>query len=102
GWSPDGKLLVLERYRPRPQHGSDLFTIRSDGRGLTRLYGDSGTHNDPAWSPNGRWIVYVRQLPVVPNIHGTSGTIWLLDPRARRARRLTSGRDEYPTWSPDS
>src|SRR5204862_3441779 len=35
-------------------------------------------------------------------IHGTSGTIWLLDTRTRRARRLTSGRDEYPTWSPDS
>jgi TolB protein len=83
---------------------SSLYTVRPDGTSLRRLTvaptrqglgGDSG----PVWSPDGRRIVFERNLPYwgddrfhlasVPAVGGL-------------ARRLTSGPyDAMPTFSPD-
>jgi Tol biopolymer transport system component len=38
---------------------ADVFVIRRDGRGLRRLTRRGGYA--PAWSPDGRWIAFLRR-----------------------------------------
>ncbi|HEY2940732.1 MAG TPA: hypothetical protein VGJ27_13050 [Gaiellaceae bacterium] len=83
---------------------SSLYTIRPNGTGLRRLTvpptrqnlgGDSG----PVWSPDGRTIVFERNLPYWGDDRFRLGAV----PAAGGiARRLTSGPyDAMPTLSPD-
>ncbi len=39
----------------------DIFTIGADGKNLRRLTDADGSYEDPAWSPNGRYLMYVGQ-----------------------------------------
>ena len=57
-----------------------------------------GSDADPAWSPDGRWIAYVRRLP-----GDTIREIWIMRPDGSGAHRLTSlhGTSINPAWSPD-
>ena len=83
---------------------SSLYSVRPNGTGLRRLTvpptrqqlgGDSG----PVWSPDGRRIVFERDLP-----YWGSDRFQLAAVRARGgiARRLTTGPyDAMPTISPD-
>jgi TolB protein len=83
---------------------TSLYTVRSDGTGLRRLTvpptlqalgGDSG----PAWGPNGRRIVFERNLP-----YWGSDRMRLMSVSASGGAptRLTSGPfDAMPAFSPD-
>jgi TolB protein len=64
-WSPDGKWLAFNRgARWRgitfkwPEDGH-IYKLRLSDRKLVRLTKGGPWKSDPAWSPNGRWIVYV-------------------------------------------
>jgi TolB protein len=39
----------------------DIYTIGADGQGLRRLTDADGSYEDPAWSPDGRFLMYVGQ-----------------------------------------
>jgi Tol biopolymer transport system component len=60
-WSPTGRRIVFTSQvfgdRPSPR----VFTVRPNGSHLKRLTGTSRHHSDtsPAYSPNGRKIVFV-------------------------------------------
>lgn len=71
----------------------DLFKIRDDGSGLTRLTGTGG--RDPAWSSDGRWIVYSSCCE-----KQTRG-LWIIDNEGQRTVQLTQGPDSEPDWSSD-
>lgn len=80
-WSPTGEWLALGM-------GGQIYKIKRDGSGLTRLSDHRGGASGPRWSPDGRWISYVasssfpgfnqlmvmdaagRVLRRVANIHG--------------------------------
>jgi TolB protein len=94
----DGNLIAFSRCRlpDSCDAGADIWVIRPDASGLTRLTRD-GTHNDsPSWSPDGRRIAFVSGL-------GRFDTIWTMKANGTGMRRVTSprGLDEQPTWSPD-
>jgi Tol biopolymer transport system component len=68
-----------------------LFRIRSSGGGLRELTTGANAALDPAFSPAGRRIAFVR-LGV---------GIFTMNPDGTGLRRLTkNGRDSFPTWAP--
>ena len=60
------------------------------------------TLSDPSFSPDGRWLAYVRTQPDL-QINGYKSAIWLAPVGGGRLRQFTSGtrRDTAPRWSPD-
>ena len=57
--SPDGRQIAYSRMREgRYAHCSDLWVCDSDGANHRRLTFGHATVEQPAWSPDGRWIAF--------------------------------------------
>jgi hypothetical protein len=92
-WAPDGSRIVFTRE-------DDLYSVRPDGGGLTRLTSGGGTH--PAWSPDGTRIAFT-------SIRRGAAELYLLNLTEIGPARLTrltdnagSVRDDFEAeWSPD-
>ena len=85
-FAPDGKRIAFMR---QPSGGETaIYLIATSGKGLRRL----ATGSDPAWSPDGRKLVYSAQSRLI--VIGANG---------RGKQTLTSGSDPdvMPAWSPD-
>ncbi len=106
-WSPDGKQLVYGRfdwYAWQPEtlkvsapavsrsHGIAILDIES---GRTHLLVSSG--KDPAWSPDGKYIAFVRE-PYLWS--GYKEELWIIPAAGGEPRRLASG--AWPIWTTDS
>jgi len=65
-WSPDGKQIVFQSNRDffpsfpnlETDPGSEIYVMNADGTGQTRLTVNLSRDLDPAWSPNGKHIVF--------------------------------------------
>jgi TolB protein len=92
GDTPRGQL-IFERATDRAVGGgAEVMAMAPDGSSLRRL----ARHGfQPAASPDGREIAYVRRRET------PSGTvIWVMDASGRNQKRLTAGRyDTSPAWS---
>lgn len=95
-WSPDARQVAFARTIPIAwQNGvptateTEIFSVTVNGEHLRRLTHDHAEDGDPAWSPNGRAIAFVR-----------AGNIIRLDLRTHLESRLISN-GEQPAWSPD-
>ncbi len=113
-WSPDGKSIAFIRAGPDtarimlvPAAGGPEKQIAVPGRfdpGHTRVsagplerLGNPG----PAWSPDGKWLVYRQCLPTREN----GCPLHLVSLATQQVRRLTEQiagvSDVMPAWSPD-
>jgi Tol biopolymer transport system component len=71
---------------------AQLFRVRATGGGLDQITTGRKTATEPAFSPDGKQIVFVR----------LGSGIFRMNQDGSGLRRLTSGaRDIYPVWSPD-
>jgi TolB protein len=84
---------------------TSLYTIRPDGKGLRRLTAPhvlSGTGGDsgPAWAPDGKHIVYARDLPRYGADHVE---LYVIRSDGNFPRRVSANPyyDLMPSWSPD-
>lgn len=94
-WSPDGGRLAFRRSAPQV-HGTGVYSIGLDGRGLRRL---ARAARDPDWSPNGHRIAYVAQDRAV----GVGWQVFTVGVSGSAKRRISrAGTWAFPTWSPDS
>jgi Tol biopolymer transport system component len=50
-WSPDGTRIAFTR-------NANIWVMRADGTHQIQLTGSEGNDNAPAWSPNGRYVLF--------------------------------------------
>lgn len=106
-WSPDGRQLAYGRtdqYAWRASsltagapaiYGSSGIEILDLETGKTRLVVSSG--KDPAWSPDGKYIAFVRE-PYRRRDYKEE--VWLIAAEGGEPRRLALG--GWPIWARDS
>src|SRR5262245_7115638 len=88
--SRDGRTLVFELL-------GDLYTLPVAGGEATRITSGQGYDMQPAFSPDGRRIVFISD-------RNGSENVWLANSDGTKPRALTTGeRDNYmsPIWTPD-
>jgi Tol biopolymer transport system component len=101
-WSPDGGKLV---FTARSLGRDELFVVRADGSGMGKLTNRRSRgqasqphpNADPAWSPDGRRIAYVKDS------HTTTSGIRGINCDGTGDARLTDPGQPYtaPAFSPD-
>lgn len=89
--SPDGTRLAFSAL-------GGLYTMPLDGAGLPRRLeaGDAPAFH-PAWSPDGRWLVYVTWTAA------DGGHVWMVDADSGTPRRISAEAAfyTYPAFAPD-
>lgn len=95
GFSPDGSQIVFASNR----NGNwDLFTMNSDGTNLTPLVISPQNEFEPAWSPDGRYVVFDR------GHIDFDGNLYIINVVTKVITSFPVG-DSFtvnPSWSPDS
>jgi Tol biopolymer transport system component len=91
-WSPDGTRLVFERDFPAGHAG--IYVMNADGGGLRSLTRNTKKgHFEviPAYSPDGRKIVFGRGVCLTRNCNGPRdhGGLWIEKVDGAGARRIT-------------
>jgi Tol biopolymer transport system component len=56
-WSPDGRLLIYERFDPKSKYDLWALPVAGGGKPLLLLHSDAN-ETDGRVSPDGRWIAY--------------------------------------------
>ena len=89
---PDGASIAFAR-------DGDIYVMGADGSDPKRISDINAQESDPAWSPDGDWIAYIRRTPGTP-----VQNLWVMHPDGTGRRALTkqAGRAFTPSWSPDS
>jgi len=99
-FSPNSKRLVFCAVAQTPGQGNlNLCTIGIEDLSSRHLIGDSGklSHEEsPAWSPNGKQIVFT-------STRDGNQELYLLGADGQNLQRITQdpGLDAHPTWTPD-
>lgn len=101
-WSPDGRRLAFVGGINRPGEtdvtaSEQVYVAGRDGAGARPLTHDRARKGGVAWSPDGRFIVFVRSAAT-----GNRSSLWIVGSDGREARPLTRGAtDLEPSWSPN-
>ena len=89
----DKLVFVSNRNR-----NDEIYTCNADGSSVTRLTNDPAWDKQPAWSPDGTKIAFVRSS--VDSLIG--GNIYIMNADGSNVVQLTfTGDAEHPAWSPD-
>lgn len=87
----NGRIAYVDGER------GDIFSMSADGTDRRRLT-RNGRSSRPAWSPDGRRVLYVRASPE-DRSEPTTWSVWVMRARGTNHRRLTEGSDA--AWAPN-
>ena len=97
-WSPRGDLIAFTK--PSTSGHFYIGVMRPDGSGeraLTEAYHAEG----PTWAPNGRVLIFFKDLPVGPGGRQRSARLYSIDLTGYNERELPTVTDASdPAWSP--
>jgi TolB protein len=100
-WRRDGRKLAFAGY-DRDIDRYDIFIVNPDGRQMERLTLDQGDNEKPAWSPDGRFIVF--QSNRMPKGRGKARNykLYVMNRDGANVRPLALSLHDavMPTWSP--
>jgi TolB protein len=95
-WSPNGSLLTFawnRKYGPGDPGGQDVYVMDIASKNWLQVTHESGNNDCPSWSPDGRHIVFQRQ------VDGHT-QIWSMLADGTQQRQLThTGNNTMPNWS---
>ena len=93
-WSARTNQIAFTSNRDRGDR--NIWMMRPDGSGQTRLTTARGTDQQPAWSPDGRRIAF-------STTRDGNAEIYVLTVATRLVVRITRHKatDTHPVWSPD-
>jgi TolB protein len=101
-WSPDGRRLAFTWMPARPPatFAQQVAIVSADGSGmhvLTHYSKFNGGTGHPAWSPDGKTILFTGGLSIR---EGSARDVWSVHPDGRGLRRLIANAADA-SWSPD-
>jgi len=96
-WSPRGDLIAFTKLTGGKFSIGVMRTDGSQERILTE-----GFHNEgPSWAPNGRVLVFFRQIPGKNKNEQDKVRLWSIDLTGYNEREIITPRDgSDPAWSP--
>ena len=99
-FSPDGEWLAFRRKEmagPRESLGKQLWVMRQDGSEARPLTQEPDfDHGPPAWSPDGRYLLYHRFPLRGPEV---TITVWVLDVASGQSWEVARP-GQRPVWVP--
>ncbi len=96
-WSPRGDLIAFTKFDSSQFY---IGVMRPDGSG-ERLLTQSFLVEAPAWSPNGRVLIYFRQQPTDSKGRGGQTRLYTIDLTGFNEREVVTPQDgSDPAWSP--
>ncbi|MGH9557776.1 MAG: TolB family protein, partial [Bryobacteraceae bacterium] len=106
-WSPNGDWIAFTSNREDRDY--EIYKIRVDGTGLTRLTHLPGNDGHSTWSPDGEWIAFSSgragfkdEMALHPHNPQSYGEITVMHPDGSDMTALTDNpwEDATPRWSP--
>jgi Tol biopolymer transport system component len=99
-WSPNGRQIVFASA-PNPDANNDIYTMRPDGSGRTRLTSGALDNEYPNWSPDGARIAFNSNRDDPRREENFE--VYTMRAGGRDVTRLTfnDAGDGLPAWSPN-
>ena len=106
-WSPDGTKILFTRQHEG--NNFDLFTLKPDGTGLTRLTTSPTNDAHAVWTTDGKHIMwdsgeygFKEEAALSDNTFQPYGVIWIMDADGTNKRPLTDSlwEDSMPCYVP--